>query len=83
VEIDEGYYCGIFVVIGYKKNIFNKTLFHLCAEKGDEFWIRLQRIDEITVKKGIVFRPLRKVATVEQFVTSVNPIAEDDLMMMK
>ncbi len=61
MEIDEGLYAGIFVVIGYKKSMFRKTVFHLCAEQGDECWVRLRR----GTKKGVKFRPLRQVATID------------------
>ena len=62
MEIDDGLYSGLFVIIGTKKSTFRKTFFHLTAGNGDEFWIRLKRGDH---KNGIPFRPLRKVANIE------------------
>lgn len=58
MEIDEGIFAGVFVVTKTKKTLFHKTMYHLSATDGDEFWIRLQRGKN---KKGQKFRPLRKI----------------------
>lgn len=58
VEIDEGIFAGIFVVTKAKKTLFHKTMYHLSAADGDEFWLRLARGPG---KKGQKFRPLRRV----------------------
>lgn len=63
VEVDEGLFKGIFVVVGFKKSpIFRKSFFHLAALHGDEFWVRLKRSDK---KRGVKFRPLRQVAVLQ------------------
>ena len=51
------------MIIGKKKSMaFRKTYFHLCAGSQDEFWVRLKRSNQ---KKGVTFRPLRKVVHVD------------------
>lgn len=62
IEIDEGLYCGIYVIIGYKKStLLRKTSFQAIAKDMTEHWLRLRRG---RVKRGLVFRPLRQVARV-------------------
>eukprot|EP01033_Poteriospumella_lacustris_P007784 gene7784-5599_t len=62
IEIDEGLYCGIYVLIGYKKSaVMRKTSFQAIAKDMSEHWLRLRRG---RVKRGLVFRPLRQVARV-------------------
>lgn len=62
IEIDEGLYCGIYVIIGYKKStVMRKTSFQAIAKDMSEHWLRLRRG---RVKRGLVFRPLRQVARV-------------------
>jgi hypothetical protein len=62
IEIDEGLYCGVYVIIGYRKSfILRKSYFQAVAKDMSEHWLRLQRGH---VKHGLVFRPLRQVARV-------------------
>jgi predicted acetyltransferase len=61
VEIDDGVYAGVFVIVQVKKSLFmKKTLYRLTARDRDEFWIRLKR----NKKAGQLFRPLRRVVDV-------------------
>ncbi len=66
MEVDEGLYAGVFVVIGYRKSFFRKTYFHLCGERNDECWVRLRRGNQDHMKRGVKFRPLRQVAIVDR-----------------
>ena len=62
MEVDEGVYAGVFVVIALRKTaLLKKTIYHLWGLNGDEFWIRLKR----GKKGGIPFRPLRRVMDVK------------------
>lgn len=62
IEIDEGLYHGIFVVIDcQKKGVFRKTYYQL-SNIDETFWIRLSRS---STKSGLKFRPLRMVAVLE------------------
>lgn len=63
IEIDEGLYSGVYVIIGFRKSkVWRKTSFQAITPDLREIWLRLRRGRG---KGGLVFRPLRQVARID------------------